>query len=121
MIRLFFPIAQVIRTTLFLEFRIILNRCNDRVDATVVFSSWGDGDKTKKKKQSRNYVPYTYQYTNETIDIEEEMRVKLIALPAAEYEGVLRPAFQEDEIKLILVGALLGAGAGALQGLLISL
>ncbi len=30
-------------------------------------------------------------------------------------EGVLRPAFQQDEWKLILAGAVLGATAGILQ------
>ena len=36
-------------------------------------------------------------------------------LNAEEFEGVLRPAFQEDEWKLILAGAVLGLGAGILQ------
>ena len=31
------------------------------------------------------------------------------------FEGVLRPAFQQDEWKLILAGAALGLGAGVLQ------
>lgn len=36
-------------------------------------------------------------------------------MPAQEFIGILRPAFQADEWKLILIGGVLGAGAGALQ------
>jgi hypothetical protein len=36
------------------------------------------------------------------------------------FEGVLRPAFQEDEMMLILVGAGLGLFAGTAQVFLIS-
>ena len=34
------------------------------------------------------------------------------ALSPEEFEGVLRPAYQADEWKLILVGAILGMTAG---------
>ncbi|WP_404362450.1 DUF445 domain-containing protein [Marinobacter sp.] len=37
------------------------------------------------------------------------------ALAPAEFQDVLRPAFKEDEIKLMLVGGALGAVAGAIQ------
>ena len=37
------------------------------------------------------------------------------ALPSDEFKGVLHPVFQEDEIKLIAVGGLLGMGVGFLQ------
>jgi uncharacterized membrane protein YheB (UPF0754 family) len=53
-----------------------------------------------------------YPYTKETLDIENVLRDKLQALPPAEFEGVLRPIFQEDEWILILVGALLGLLVG---------
>jgi len=36
-------------------------------------------------------------------------------LSPEEFEGVLRPAYQQDEWKLILVGAILGMGAGFIQ------
>ena len=32
-----------------------------------------------------------------------------------EFEGVLHPVFEEDELKLILVGAALGTAVGAFQ------
>ncbi len=37
------------------------------------------------------------------------------ALDRVSYEGVLRPAFQQDEWKLIAAGAVLGTVAGVLQ------
>ena len=37
------------------------------------------------------------------------------ALPSAEFEGVLHPVFEEDELTLILVGTALGGLAGAGQ------
>ena len=40
---------------------------------------------------------------------------KLKELPPIDFEGVLHPVFQEDEIKLIIVGGVLGFAAGMLQ------
>lgn len=37
------------------------------------------------------------------------------AMPAPDFIGILRPAFQADEWKLIIVGGILGAAAGAIQ------
>ena len=37
------------------------------------------------------------------------------ALDSESFEGVLRPAFQQDEWKLILAGAVLGLAAGVAQ------
>jgi uncharacterized membrane protein YheB (UPF0754 family) len=36
-------------------------------------------------------------------------------LPPEQFEGVLHPAFEEDEIQLIILGGLLGMIVGALQ------
>jgi uncharacterized membrane protein YheB (UPF0754 family) len=36
-------------------------------------------------------------------------------LPSEEFEGVLHPAFQEDEITLIFLGGVLGAIVGIIQ------
>ena len=40
---------------------------------------------------------------------------RMIALSSEEFQDLLRPCFQEDEIKLILVGAFLGMMAGVGQ------
>jgi len=47
--------------------------------------------------------------------VREIMSERMKALPSKEFQDLLRPCFQEDELKLILIGGVLGAGAGALQ------
>jgi uncharacterized membrane protein YheB (UPF0754 family) len=57
----------------------------------------------------------SYEYTQEALDMEGTIRTKMQALPADEFEGVLHPAFQEDEITLIFLGGVLGAIVGVIQ------
>ncbi|WP_417513068.1 hypothetical protein [Marinobacter sp.] len=47
--------------------------------------------------------------------VESIMVERMIALSSEEFQDLLRPCFQEDEIKLILVGAALGFAAGICQ------
>lgn len=47
--------------------------------------------------------------------IEELLRQRMEALPPHEFQDLLRPCFQEDEMKLILTGAVLGFLAGWAQ------
>lgn len=47
--------------------------------------------------------------------IEELLRTRMESLSSEEFQDVLRPAFQEDEWKLIVVGAILGLAAGFAQ------
>ena len=51
-------------------------------------------------------------YVASALDVERDLSTKLKALPAAEFENLLHPVFQEDEFTLILVGGVLGAGCG---------
>jgi len=64
-------------------------------------------------------VKKTFDYTERAFDMENLLRTRLQALPSEEFEGILRPAFQEEELKLILVGAGLGLVAGTAQMILI--
>lgn len=57
-------------------------------------------------------IRYIFSYAEEALDIEHTLRVRMQALPPKEFVGFLRPVFQEDEWKLILVGAVLGMLAG---------
>lgn len=57
-------------------------------------------------------ISNAYGYTEEALDMENTLREKMQQLTPQEFEGVLRPAYQEDEWKLILTGALLGLAAG---------
>lgn len=47
--------------------------------------------------------------------VREIMASRMKALPPEEFQDLLRPCFQEDELKLIIIGGLLGAGAGLAQ------
>jgi uncharacterized membrane protein YheB (UPF0754 family) len=59
-----------------------------------------------------------FKHTDRALDLENTLRERLGQLAPDEYEGTLRPAFQEDELTLILVGAALGGVAGCIQALL---
>lgn len=54
-------------------------------------------------------------YLGESLQIETMMGDRMSALPPKEFESILRSAFQEDEMLLILVGAALGALVGWFQ------
>ncbi|MFK7969027.1 MAG: DUF445 domain-containing protein [Bacteroidia bacterium] len=63
-------------------------------------------------------IRHMFRYAEQSMAVEETLRDKMIALSPTEFEGFLRPVFQEDEAKLIAVGAALGAIAGFAQLLL---
>lgn len=54
-------------------------------------------------------------YVNERLDIRETLARRLKKLSTTEFEDLLHPVFQEDEVTLIATGGVLGFGAGALQ------
>lgn len=56
-----------------------------------------------------------YDYAQNELQIEKTLRDKMSALSSLEFVEFLRPVFQEDEFKLILVGAFLGGLAGLAQ------
>lgn len=60
-------------------------------------------------------VAPVHAYADEAMDVENTIRTNMQALAPAEFEGVLRPAYQQDEWKLIVTGAVLGLAAGFLQ------
>lgn len=62
-----------------------------------------------------NNIKHLHAYTNEALDMEVTLRTRMAALSPDKFEGVLHPAFQEDELKLILVGAALGVMVGFFQ------
>lgn len=57
-------------------------------------------------------LQHVERYADEAMDIENTLRTKLQELSPEEFEGLLRPVFQEDEWKLILVGGVLGVIVG---------
>ena len=46
------------------------------------------------------------------MDLANTLSSQLATLPPAEFEAMLRPAFQEDEWMLIAAGAVLGTSVG---------
>ncbi len=56
-----------------------------------------------------------HTFAGKAVDIEHSIGDRMKELPPDEFEGVLRPAFQQDEWKLILAGAALGFLAGVGQ------
>ncbi|MES0873386.1 DUF445 domain-containing protein [Sinimarinibacterium thermocellulolyticum] len=55
------------------------------------------------------------RYAKDAMDISQTLAQRLEALPPAEFESMLRPAFKEDEWMLIAVGAALGFCVGIAQ------
>jgi uncharacterized membrane protein YheB (UPF0754 family) len=51
--------------------------------------------------------------------VESLLRERMEALPSEEFQDLLRPCFQEDEMKLIVLGGVLGLLAGLAQLLLV--
>jgi uncharacterized membrane protein YheB (UPF0754 family) len=60
-------------------------------------------------------IDHSYEYSSEALDMEATVRDKMAELPPREFERVLHPAFEEDEIQLIILGGILGALVGILQ------
>ena len=66
----------------------------------------------KTLKELPNSVKPVFPYAEKAMDLENIFRTRMQHLPPREFVDFLRPVFQEDELKLILVGAVLGMGAG---------
>jgi len=57
----------------------------------------------------------THEYMQQTLRLEESVRSEMLKMKSAQFERVLHPIFQEDELTLILVGTGLGAISGLMQ------
>lgn len=62
-----------------------------------------------------NHVPVLYDYMNSALGLESSLRQKMEQMTSAQFERVLHPIFEEDELTLILAGAALGFAAGLIQ------
>jgi len=58
---------------------------------------------------------FLHTFTSRAVNVYGQLLDRMTELDSESFEGVLRPAFQKDEWKLILAGAALGTGAGFLQ------
>jgi len=91
----------------------------------VVFAVGSEKYKAMKNAITGNMVhqlpvalKHIEQYAEDAMDIKNTLVTKMQELTPAEFEGVLRPAFKQDEWILITVGAVLGFLVGELQVLL---
>lgn len=66
-------------------------------------------------KAAPEQIHLVFDYAQKALAIESTMYTRMNNLPPNEFVDFLRPVFQEDEWKLILMGALLGMAAGFLQ------
>lgn len=62
-----------------------------------------------------NIVDQSYHYITNALAVEETIVEKMKGLTYSEFEDVLHPAFEEDEVLLILVGGILGLMVGLAQ------
>jgi len=56
-----------------------------------------------------------HPYVDETLQLRSTIKEKLMLMSPQEFERVLHPIFEEDEMTLVLAGAVLGAIAGYIQ------
>jgi len=54
-------------------------------------------------------------YIDDALGLQQTLNERLCQLSCAEFENLLHPVFEEDEIILIIAGGVLGAAAGAVQ------
>ena len=66
-------------------------------------------------EDSDKYLYYAFDYANEALRVGDDLCERMQALSSEEFEGVLRPAYQQDEWKLSVTGAILGMAAGFAQ------
>jgi len=65
-----------------------------------------------------DYLTDLHDYVDEALEIESTLRARMMAMTSAQFERVLHPIFEEDELTLILSGGGLGFLAGLVQQLL---
>jgi len=65
-----------------------------------------------------SHVGVLHGYIDKTLGLEASLRVKMEGMTSLQFERVLHPIFEEDELTLILAGAALGFVAGYIQQLL---
>ncbi len=70
---------------------------------------------TRLFEDSDKYLFYAFDYANQALRVGDDLCARLRALSPEDFEGILRPAYQQDEWKLILTGAILGCAAGFAQ------
>jgi len=61
------------------------------------------------------HIGVVHDYVDKTLGLRETLRIQMEGMTSAQFERVLHPIFEEDELTLILAGAVLGFAAGLVQ------
>ena len=62
-----------------------------------------------------NHIGVLHSYVNDKLKLQETLRISMENMSSKQFERVLHPIFEEDELTLILAGAALGFAAGLVQ------
>lgn len=74
---------------------------------------------TKAAERVPDTIRYAEDYAVNALDVRNTIAERMRRLSPVEFEGLLRPAFRQDEWKLIAVGAVIGGLVGELQVLVL--
>lgn len=66
-------------------------------------------------KKLPEYVGALYLYVDDKLNLQETLRVYMENMSSTQFERLLHPIFEEDELMLNLTGAALGFGTGLIQ------
>jgi len=86
-----------------------------RTMGTDQFAKMKDAVAEKVITMLPDIIDLSYDYTTKALDLERTICDKMKDLSPEEFEGVLHPAFEEDEMTLIFVGGFLGMIVGIIQ------
>jgi uncharacterized membrane protein YheB (UPF0754 family) len=67
------------------------------------------------KARLAEHVHVLHEYSDDALGLKELMRERMALMTPSEFERVLHPIFEQDELTLIISGAVLGAAAGFIQ------
>ncbi|MBB2935108.1 uncharacterized membrane protein YheB (UPF0754 family) [Amycolatopsis bartoniae] len=70
---------------------------------------------TKAAERVPDTIRYAEDYATNALDVRNTIVDRMRRLSPVQFEGLLRPAFRQDEWKLIAVGAVIGGLVGELQ------
>ena len=66
-------------------------------------------------KRLPQHIHAVHEYMDNAMDLENTLSKSMNAMPSRDFESVLHPVFQEDELTLIVAGGVLGGAVGLLQ------
>lgn len=116
------PLSDHLFSLIHREVKLSIDQQAGLLKPIVVFAVGSHNYTEMKKSVSNNIMQrlpetmkYIEKYAEEAMDIKNTLVEKMRQMTVEEFEQLLRPAFQQDEWKLIAVGAVLGFLVGELQ------